>query len=171
MAIEAWLRGPLPDVAPELMPAAHALTQVREDLPAAARGLTPAELWVSPGGAAPVGFHLKHLAGATGRLLAYAAGRVLTPEELAAIPGEKQPGDPPADAALLLSAADAALARALETIRATPRSEWFAPRAVGRQKLPTTVLGLLCHVAEHAQRHTGQVITTSKIVRGLGLAR
>ena len=58
---------------------------------------------------------------------------------------------------------------ALEAIRGASRETLFAPRSVGRAALPTNVFGLLCHVAEHTQRHTGQVITTAKIVRGLGL--
>ena len=40
------------------------------------------------------------------------------------------------------------------------------PRAVGRQRLPSTVLGLLYHAAEHATRHTGQAVTTTTILRG-----
>jgi hypothetical protein len=35
---------------------------------------------------------------------------------------------------------------------------------VGLKKLPTTVGGLLVHIADHAQRHVGQAITTAKIV-------
>ena len=38
--------------------------------------------------------------------------------------------------------------------------------AVDRDRLPSTVLGLLSHAAEHATRHTGQALTTLKIVRG-----
>jgi len=30
--------------------------------------------------------------------------------------------------------------------------------------LPTTVGGLLVHVADHTQRHVGQAVTTAKIV-------
>jgi uncharacterized damage-inducible protein DinB len=37
-------------------------------------------------------------------------------------------------------------------------------RQVGKKQLPTTVGGLLVHVADHTQRHVGQAITTSKIV-------
>jgi uncharacterized damage-inducible protein DinB len=37
---------------------------------------------------------------------------------------------------------------------------------VGRARLPTNVLGLLFHTAEHAARHAGQVVTTMKLVRG-----
>jgi uncharacterized damage-inducible protein DinB len=57
---------------------------------------------------------------------------------------------------------------ALEQLRATPDQTLEEVRAIGRAALPTTVLGLLFHTAEHAQRHAGQVVTTSKILRGLG---
>ena len=79
---EAWLRGPLPGVDPYLMPAAHALIQAGEDLEAAA-SLTEEQLEARPGGVASVGYHLRHLAGSTERLLTYARGRSLTPEQLA----------------------------------------------------------------------------------------
>jgi uncharacterized damage-inducible protein DinB len=46
-----------------------------------------------------------------------------------------------------------------------------AARTVGRHALPTNVIGLLFHLAEHTQRHTGQVITTAKIVRAVGAPR
>jgi hypothetical protein len=39
-------------------------------------------------------------------------------------------------------------------------------RAVGRARLPATVLGLLFHGAEHTTRHVGQLVTTLKMVRG-----
>ncbi|HEX5520867.1 MAG TPA: hypothetical protein VFX29_04190, partial [Longimicrobiaceae bacterium] len=62
-----------------------------------------------------------------------------------------------------------AIAHALEVVRATPEDALLEPRVVGRAKLPSHVLGLLAHAAEHAQRHAGQIITTKRIVRGLGL--
>ena len=39
-------------------------------------------------------------------------------------------------------------------------------RAVGKRGLPTTVAGLLVHIADHTQRHVGQAITTGKILHG-----
>jgi uncharacterized damage-inducible protein DinB len=36
-------------------------------------------------------------------------------------------------------------------------------RTVGRKRLPTTVIGLLTHIAEHTQRHVGQAIVTAKL--------
>ena len=164
---EAWLRGPLEGVDPMLMPAAHALVQASEDLERAALGLTVQELWVKPGGAASLGFHLRHIAGSTDRLLTYARGDQLTDAQRQGIALEQQAGDPPADAATLVREARAAIECALAAIRTVPKESLLDARAIGRAALPTNVFGLLCHIAEHTQRHTGQIITTAKIVRGL----
>jgi hypothetical protein len=37
-------------------------------------------------------------------------------------------------------------------------------RFVGAQRLPTSLGGLLVHVADHTQRHVGQAVTTAKVV-------
>jgi uncharacterized damage-inducible protein DinB len=161
---EAWLRGPLPDVPPALMPAAHALVQAREDIAAAVGGVDQSDLWVRPGGAASAGFHLRHLAGSLDRLLTYARGERLTPEQLATLRLEAEPGTTTAE---LAARADAAIDRALAQLRRTPPDSLGEIRPVGRAALPATVLGLLIHAAEHTARHTGQLITTLKIVRGL----
>lgn len=159
---EVWLRGPLPGVVPPLMPAAHALLQAREELTRAAAGATMEELWRRPGSAAPAGYHLQHLAGSLDRLLTYARGESLGEEQRRAL---LQEGTPGASAAALLSAAHAAIDRALDQIRGTSAETLLEPREVGRARLPSTVLGLLFHAAEHTTRHSGQVITTLKALR------
>jgi hypothetical protein len=169
MQPEPWLRGPLADVHPLLTPAAHALMQAAEDVPRVALELTPRELWVRPGGAASVGFHLRHLAGSIDRLLTYARGEQLDDRQRAALAAEQESGEPPADARALVALATTAIEGALRTIRETGPSTLTDARRVGRAGLPSTVHGLLFHIAEHTQRHVGQVITTAKIVRGLGL--
>jgi uncharacterized damage-inducible protein DinB len=166
-APEAWLRGPVPGINPMLMPAAHALVQASEDLARAASGLSVAELWAKPGGAAAVGFHLKHISGSLGRMVTYARGRALDAAQMRELAAEGQAGDPPADADMLVRAAQRAIADALDALRSTRSEDLFAVRTVGRQALPTNVIGLLFHLAEHTQRHTGQVITTAKIVHEL----
>jgi uncharacterized damage-inducible protein DinB len=145
------------------MPAAHALGGAAEDIRAAAADLTPEQLWSRPGGAPSVGFHLRHVAGSLDRLLTYARGESLTDAQMAFLQAEGEPG---ADAAELLRAVDDTIAIALAQIRAT-QSDLLAPRVVGRKKLPSTVIGLLFHAAEHTQRHTGQIVTTTRIARGL----
>jgi uncharacterized damage-inducible protein DinB len=147
------------------MPAAHALIQARADVHAAARELTPTELWARPGEAASVGFHLKHIAGSLDRLLTYAAGRQLDTDQLRRVRLEGAADSPPEDAAGLLAQVDAAIDTALDVLRRTHEDDLLQPRAVGRMQLPSNVLGLLFHSAEHTQRHAGQVITTAKVVR------
>jgi len=147
------------------MPAAHALLQVSEDVARAAAPLTATELWVTPGGAASVGFHLRHIAASTDRLLTYARGEPLTDAQHAALAAEREPGQPPAEAAPLIAAADRAVRGAIDVLRRTRTESLSEPRVVGRAQLPTTVLGLLFHIAEHAQRHAGQIVTTAKVVR------
>lgn len=161
---EVWLRGPLEGFPPILMPVAQALMQASEDL-GAALDLTPEQLWLRPGGAASVGFHLRHLVGSTDRLLTYAAGQQLSEEQLGFLRGE---GEPSGHAAQLVAQAREALEGAVEGIRRTPEASLFEPREVGRARLPSTVIGLLYHLGEHSSRHAGQIITTAKVVRGLG---
>ncbi len=167
---EVWLRGPLPGVIPVLQPAAHALLQSAEDIERVTDPLTVDELWVRPGGAASAGFHLQHITGSIDRLLTYARGEQLDEVQRKALAEEGIPGDPPARAPILARRAVSSIARALDAIRATTSDSAAEPRGVGRGNLPSTVGGLLFHIAEHTQRHTGQLITTGTIVRGLGLA-
>jgi uncharacterized damage-inducible protein DinB len=163
---EVWLRGPLPDYIDELQPVAHSLLQVREEIEAVV-ALPPEMLWLRPGGAAAIGFHLKHLSGSLDRLLTYAGGKQLNAAQRQAMADEERsaPAERPDT---LVRAAQAAIDRALNQIRTTPLCTLDEPREVGRDRLPSTVLGLLFHAAEHAQRHSAQIITTAKVLRGLG---
>jgi uncharacterized damage-inducible protein DinB len=162
-ATEAWLRGPVAGIDAFLQPAAHALLHAREDLARAVEGLDREALWARPGGAAPVGFHLRHIAGSLDRLFTYARGEALTEAQRKAAGAEVTA--PEEDAAALVAAAQAAIDRALDQLRSTPRERLLDARGVGRAQLPSTVLGLLYHGAEHAQRHTGQAIATAKAAR------
>ena len=166
--LEAWQRGPVEGVAPLLMPVAHALIQAREDAERALTGLSTDQIWARPGRAASVGFHVRHLAGALDRLFTYARGESLTDEQRRRIPIEGVPGAPPADAGALLDDLHVMIARALDQVRTTPASTLLDARGVGRQHLPSTVIGLLFHGAEHATRHAGQAITTARIVKAGG---
>lgn len=162
---ERWLRGPVEGVPALLQPAAHALLQTLDDVEAAARDLTNDQLWRTPGGASPIGFHLMHLSGSTDRLLTYARGEMLSDAQKAAARAESNP--PVVDAATLLADLRRAFDAALAQLRATPPSSLTDARPVGKAGLPATVIGLLFHAAEHSQRHAGQVVTTAKVVRGL----
>ena len=160
---EVWLRGPLPEYIDELQPVAHSLLQVREEVGRIA-GIPAAQVWSRPGGAASIGFHLKHLAGSLDRLITYAAGRQLTAAQFEFLAAEER--DTGESAETLVRAAQAAIDRALTHARTTPLCTLDEAREVGRNRLPSTVLGLLFHAAEHAQRHSAQIITTARILNG-----
>jgi uncharacterized damage-inducible protein DinB len=160
---EPWLRGPIPGMPAMAMPAAHALMQAAEDVPRAVEGLTVRQLWALPGGAAAVGFHLRHLAGSIDRLLTYMHGETLSDAQMEALDAEIE--DDGRSAEELSAEALAAIARAIDAMRDTPPGIYLEPRGVGRRRLPTTVFALLVHIAEHTQRHVGAIIATSKVVR------
>ena len=162
---EVWLRGPLPDYLDELQPVAHSLLQVREEI-ANVAALSPEVLWARPGGAASIGFHLRHLTGSLDRLLTYARGDSLNAAQRAALSEEGRDGRPEERAETLVQAVHGAIDRALAHVRTTPLCTLDEARRVGHAGLPSTVLGLLFHAAEHAQRHSAQIITTAKILKG-----
>lgn len=164
---EVWLRGALPDVPPLLQPVAHSLLQCREEVDAKLSSLDPAQLVTRPGGAASVAFHLTHAMGSLDRLLTYARGEQLSDAQLVALRAESGVEALPLDAAALAHRFASAVERALTQVRATPASELLDSREVGRGRLPSTVIGLLFHAAEHTQRHVGQAVTTARIVSGM----
>jgi hypothetical protein len=163
---EAWQRGPLPGFDPLLMPVVHALVQVQEDLDRLAKEVPPEHVWLRPGGAASIGFHARHAAGALDRLLTYARGEALSDAQRAFAKGEGEPGDPPATLPAVVTEARLLIEKAFEQLRATTALSLLDDRKIGRAGLPTTVIGLLFHAAEHATRHAGQAITTAKILKG-----
>ncbi len=161
-SVEPWLRGPIAGVDARLAPVLRSFEQVREDLARWTGGLSRRQVWAEPHGLAPLGFQLRHIAGSLDRLTTYLEGDALCAPQLAALAAEMQPG---ADLAELLAAVDAALTRAAAVVRALDPARFAESRAVGRARLPTTVIGLAIHLAEHTQRHLGQAILTAKLAR------
>jgi uncharacterized damage-inducible protein DinB len=163
---EPWLRGPIPGVHPLVAPILYAFQQAREDLAKYTEGLTAEQLWATPHGFGSAGFHIRHIAGSTDRLITYLQGRELGEEQLAELRSEGRATSAGRDE--LLSKLETALAAAEAVVRAIDPSTLAEPRTVGRQKLPTTVIGLLTHIAEHTQRHIGQAISACKWARVTG---
>jgi hypothetical protein len=163
MPPEAWLRGPIEGVPDILQPVAHALVQAREE----ARSLMenfPAELlWTGPARLASAGFHLQHMAGVVDRLFTYARGESLSAEQRENLENEGHPPRTGGHVNDLLDAFDAQVASALEQLRAMQQHTIRERRTVGRQQLPSTVMGLVFHAAEHVQRHVGQLLVTARV--------
>jgi uncharacterized damage-inducible protein DinB len=89
----------------------------------------------------------------------------LNEEQFSALAQEKTSQGESRD--LLLSRLRASATRAEERLVLLVGADFEAPRAIGRKKLPTTLGGIIVHIADHTQRHAGQVVTTAKILRGM----
>jgi len=162
MTAEPWLRGPLEEVHPLLAPILYSFQQAREDLSHWTEGLTTDQLWARPMGLGSVGFHIRHIGGSVERLMTYALGGQLAASQLAGLERENEPGQPLAD---LLTDLERRLSAAEQVVRTLDPIRLTEGREVGRKRLPTTLGGLLTHIAEHTQRHVGETIVTVKVLR------
>lgn len=158
---EVWMRGPVAGIPPLLQPVAHTLLQAQEEIHKMLEHFPDAALWQRPADVASVGFHLQHITGVLDRLFTYAAGLPLSDEQLAYLGME---GKPPATVSALLDALDKQLSVILRKLSQTDETTLTEVRTVGRKKLPSTVMGLMFHAAEHTMRHTGQLHVTIKVL-------
>ena len=158
---EPWLRGTLSEVNPVIRAAVHALELAQEDLWKWCYPLAQEQLNQAIGAVAPVSFHLRHIARSLDRLLTYAEDKQLNETQMTALRTELEVAGSHDGVFEELAAA---LERSKERLLALQTTDFAAARAVGKKRLPTTVGGLLVHIADHTQRHVGQAITTAKIV-------
>ena len=164
MSAEPWLRGPVPGVSPFIAPLLYSFEQAREDLSKFTAGLTHEQLWARPYGLNPVGRELKHIAGSVDRLTTYLEGRQLTERQMAQLQSEPEPDAGPG---VLMGRIQDAFSRAEMVARSLDPVRLTDARSVGRKQLPTTVIGLVVHIAEHTQRHVGQAIAAAKLARAM----
>ena len=162
--LEVWQRGPIEGLPAALQPVAHALLQTAEDVQKEMSNFPPALLWNKPGGVASVGFHLKHVKGVVDRLFTSARVEMLTTEQMHYLKTETISGDGDS-VEVLVDNFQQQVHAALEQLKTTDVNTLGDARGVGRKQIPTTVIGLLFHAAEHVQRHLGQLIVTARILK------
>jgi uncharacterized damage-inducible protein DinB len=162
---EAWLRGPIDGVPELLQPVAHALVQAKEETRRLLHNFPAELLWNRPAGLASVGFHLQHISGVIDRLFTYARGESLSAEQQETRAREGHQPEDGSGVSDLLDDIDAQVGRALNQLRGSEPPTMTDPRMVGQKRLPSTVLGLLFHAAEHVQRHVGQLLVTARVVQ------
>lgn len=162
--VEPWLRGTYGDVPAVGRAVLHALDLALDDIAKWTEGLTYAETHAQPLGLPSVAFHLQHIACSVDRILTYAEGNQLTAEQLASLKAE-QSGEE--SLAALLGEVEASFVSAAKRIKTLAGADFNVFRGVGRKQLPTSIGGALIHVADHTQRHVGQVVTTAKVLKAL----
>lgn len=161
---EYWLSGPVPRIPPLLQPAAHALLQSVREIKTYLTDFPEDQLWENPFGRASVGFHLRHITGVLDRMLTYADKKILTDEQFHYLKNEGN-GEGASSSQQLIADFESKVNEALDYFKNTPESILTEERFVGRKKLPSTVIGLLFHAAEHSQRHVGQLLVTASAIK------
>ncbi|MFM9909884.1 MAG: DinB family protein [Chitinophagaceae bacterium] len=161
--IEYWLNGPIENIPPLLQPVAHALLQSRDEIKEALNGFSENLIWQKPGGSASVAFHVQHIPGVIDRLFTYAKGEELSQHQLEylSMEGKEQEN---IKMETLISQLDVQVDKAIEQLRYISENSLLEHRGVGRKKIPSNVIGLLFHAAEHVQRHSGQLLVTAKVL-------
>lgn len=162
--LEVWMRGPIAGVPDLLQPVAHALLQVGEDIIKYTQQLSPEQLWVRPCGNASIGFHLLHIRGVIDRMFTYAADKSLSAKQFDYL---QQEGvvDMELNVATLVENLQLQIEQALQRLSEIDPGTLTEQRFLGRKRIPTTMIGLLFHAAEHAQRHVGQLLVTVRCVK------
>jgi uncharacterized damage-inducible protein DinB len=160
---EVWLRGKLSSVPDLLQPVAHALFQAKEEINELMKDFNASLLWKQPGNVASVGFHLQHIAGVQDRLFTYTTGETLNEQQLTYLKNEGKENDA-ITVDVLIENLSRQTERSIEQLKQTDINTLTETRLVGRKQMPSTVIGLLFHAAEHTMRHTGQLLVTVKIL-------
>jgi len=161
---EYWLRGPIAGVPALLQPAAHALLQSVSEIKKYTAEFPQHLINEKPAGRASVAFHLKHLTGVLDRMLSYAKEKPLTQEQFDYLKNE-QKALKNEQIRPLIDAFEVKVNEALLYFETIEPSTLTEERFVGRKKLPSTLIGLLFHAAEHSQRHVGQLLVTVSVLR------
>ena len=162
---EVWLRGEIvKDIQPLLQPVAHALLQAREEIEVIMHEFPATLIWERPAQCAAPAFHLKHIAGVLDRLLSYAERKMLTEQQLSYLNKESQIENVSTEE--LVTNCITGIDKAIERLKQFSTDMLTEKRGVGRAQLPSTVIGLCTHAAEHTMRHVGQLLVTVKVLTG-----
>ncbi len=162
--LEVWMRGPIADIPPLLQPVAHALLQAQEEIHLCMIDFPKEKLWIKRFGLASTAFHLQHIAGVLDRMATYARQEMLNEKQLQELAQEGKENTA-ISVKELLSKLDAQTMDFILQLRHTDSRELTAARGIGRKQIPTTLIGLLFHAAEHTQRHVGQLLVTVKAIK------
>lgn len=162
--LEVWQRGAVQNIPPLLQPVAHALLQAREELNTLTIHFPDSLLWEKPAGVASPGFHLQHLSGVLDRVFTYARNEMLTADQLTQLKTEDISPNPNLSVEQLVTRFNTQVDHALAQLAQTDEATLTDFRGVGRKLIPSTVIGLLVHAAEHSMRHLGQLHVTIKVL-------
>ena len=162
---EVWQRGPIENIPALLQPVAHALLQAREEVGEIMNGFPENLLWEKPAGAASPGFHLQHITGVLDRLFTYARNESLTNSQAYTLSVEGDKDKTTQSMFQLIELFNNQVSISIDELSKTNVETLTDVRTVGRKKIPSTLIGLYFHAAEHTMRHIGQLLVTVKVLK------
>lgn len=162
--LEVWMQGPIEGVPPLLQPVAHALLQACKEVEVYLDNFNAGLLWEKPAASACVAFHLQHMCGVIDRMFTYARNMPLNEKQFQAL-AEEGKRDENITPAQLIQAFRQQVDQAIEQLKETRQTQLTQIRYIGRKRIPTTLIGLLFHAAEHTQRHLGQLLVTVRVLK------
>ncbi len=163
---EVWQRGPLENISGLLQPVAHALLQAREELKDLTDNFPEHLLWERPAGVASPAFHLQHLTGVLDRLFTYAKSNPLSEVQMHSLSIEGDQSQTPSGLDQLVQLFNKQVDLSINELSQVDILTLTDTRTIGRKQIPTTLIGLYVHAAEHTMRHIGQLHVTIKILEG-----
>jgi uncharacterized damage-inducible protein DinB len=166
--MEVWQRGPIEGMPGLLQPVAHALLQAREEVHTIMNNFPESLLWSRPANVASPAFHLQHLTGVVDRLFTYARKETLTEAQLHSLSIEGKQAETPSTMAQLIDNFDKQVELAINELKEVNVNTLTDVRGVGRKQIPTTLIGLYVHAAEHSMRHIGQLLVTTRVLKAAG---
>lgn len=162
---EVWQRGPIENVPALLQPVAHALLDAGEEAHGIMEDFPEKLLWERPAGVASPGFHLQHIRGVIDRLFTYARKELLNEAQLQHLLIEGDKEKTRLSIQQLLARLDKRIVEAVDELKNVNPDSLSETRGVGCKQIPTTLIGLYMHTAEHSMRHIGQLLVTVKVLK------
>ena len=163
--LEVWQRGPVENVPALLQPVAHALLQAREEVHSIMNGFPEKLLWEKPAGVVSPAFHLQHITGVIDRLFTYARKELLSDQQMHLLSIEGKKLETGSSMNQLIENLDRQVDKAIKELSNVNADSLTEPRGVGRKQIPTTLIGLYFHAAEHSMRHMGQLLVTARVLK------
>lgn len=158
MHAEVWLRAQELDSDPLKHLVLCTLQQVREEVKRAVDEVGIEKTWARPYGLAPIGFHVRHIAESIDRLLTYLEGGLLDDTQLGVLRQELKEELP---AAALFELLEMRLSSAEQRVK---EADLRGGTLIGRAQIPVPKATLLGHIAEHTQRHLGQIAVLRRLL-------
>lgn len=162
---EVWQRGPIENIPSLLQPVAHALLQAGEEAHKIMDGFSENLLWERPAGVASPAFHLQHIRGVIDRLFTYARKGLLDGRQKEELSMEGNEEKTSLSLKELIERLDSRITDAVNELKNVNPDSLTEARGIGSKQIPTTLIGLYAHAAEHSMRHIGQLLVTVKILK------